>query len=102
MVSSDIGPAYSGQFVFNVMAPEKLPWAVEFYDKLCTRMVKTLEQRLAQSRFLAGDDYTIADIIAYPVPAVSMKRYPGNLDALPEPRALGGRGRRASRACSAA
>jgi len=83
VVSSDIGPAYSGQFVFNVMAPEKLPWALEFYDKLCTRMVKTLEQRLGQSRYLAGDEYTIADVIAYPVPAVSMKRFPGNLDAYP-------------------
>ncbi len=83
IVSSDIGPAYSGQFVFNVMAPQKLPWALEFYDKLCTRMVATLELRLGQSRFLAGDEYTIADIIAYPVPAVSMKRFPGNLDAHP-------------------
>jgi len=83
VVSSDVGPAYSGQFAFNVMAPEKLPWALEFYDKLCTRMVKTLELRLGQSRYLAGDDYTIADMIAYPVPAVSMKRFPGNLDGYP-------------------
>ncbi len=83
VVSSDVGPAYSGQFVFNVMAPEKLPWALEFYDKLCVRMVKTLEVRLGQARYLAGDEYTIADMIAYPVPAVSMKRFPGNLDAFP-------------------
>ncbi len=83
IVSSDIGPAYSGQFVFSVMAPEKLPWAIDFYDKLCTRLVKTMEQQLGISRYLAGDDYTIADMIAYPVPAVSMKRYPGNLDGYP-------------------
>ena len=83
VISGDVGPAYSGQFAFNVMAPEKLPWAIQFYDKLCTRMVKTLELRLGQSRYLAGDDYTIADVIAYPVPAVSMKRFPGNLDAFP-------------------
>jgi len=83
VVSSDVGPAYSGQFVFNVIAPEKLPWALEFYDKLCTRMVRTLEQRLGEARYLAGDEYSIADVIAYPVPAVSMKRYPGNLDAYP-------------------
>lgn len=83
VVASDLGPAYSGQFVFNVMAPEKLPWAIEFYDRLCSRMVKTLEARLGESRYLAGDEYTIADMIAYPVPAVSMKRYPGNLDGFP-------------------
>lgn len=83
VVASDIGPAYSGQFAFNVLAPEKLPWALEFYDKLCLRMVRTLEARLGQARYLAGDEYTIADMIAYPVPAVSMKRFPGSLEGFP-------------------
>jgi GST-like protein len=83
IISSDIGPAYSGQFVFSVMAPEKLPWAIGFYDKLCTRLVQTMEQQLGKTRYLAGEDYTIADMIAYPVPLLSMKRYPGNLDAYP-------------------
>jgi len=83
VVSSDIGPAYSGQFAFNVIAPEKIPFAIQFYDKLCARMVQTLEVRLGQAPYLAGDEYTIADMIAYPVAAVSMKRFPGNLDAHP-------------------
>lgn len=83
IVASDIGPAFSGQFVFNVVAPERQPWAIEFYDRLCSRMVQTMETQLARTRFLAGDDYTIADIIAYPVAAVSMKRYPGSLDSHP-------------------
>lgn len=30
VVSSDIGPAYSGQFVFNIIAPEKQAWAIDF------------------------------------------------------------------------
>ncbi len=83
IVSSDIGPAFSGQFVFNVMAPEKQPWAIDFYNRLCSRMVQAMETRLASTRYLAGDDYTIADILAYPVPVVSMKRYPGTLDGYP-------------------
>jgi GST-like protein len=83
IVSSDIGPAFSGQFVFNVMAPDKLPWAIEFYNRLCSRMVQTMETQLGRTRYLAGDDYTIADIIAYPVPMVSMQRYPGSLEAYP-------------------
>ena len=83
VVSSDVGPAYSGQFAFNVIAPEKQPWAIQFYDKLCARMVQTLEVRLGEVPFLAGEDYTIADVIAYPVAAVSMKRFPGNLDGHP-------------------
>lgn len=83
IVSSDIGPAFSGQFVFNILAKEKLPWAIEYYNNLCTRLLGPLELQLGRSRHLAGDDYTIADMLAYPVAATSMKRFPGNLDAHP-------------------
>jgi len=83
IISGDIAPAYSGQFVFNVVAPEKQAWAIAFYDRLCLRMAKTLEDQLAESEFLVGDDYGIADMLAYPVATVSMKRHPGNLDAHP-------------------
>lgn len=83
IVSSDIGPAYSGQFVFNIIAPEKDAWAIDFYDRLCLRLLAPMESRLAASRFLVGDTYTIADVIAFPVAAVSMKRFPGGLDAHP-------------------
>lgn len=83
IISSDIAPAYSGQFVFNVVATEKQPWAIAFYDRLCSRMAQTLEDQLAVTPFLAGDEYSIADILAYPVATVSMKRYPGNLDGHP-------------------
>ena len=83
IVSGDIAPAYSGQFVFNVVAQEKQPWAIAFYDRLCLRMAQTMEDQLAESEFLVGDEYSIADIIAYPVATVSMKRHPGNLDGHP-------------------
>jgi GST-like protein len=79
IVASDLGPAYAGQFVFSVLAPEKLPWAIEFYEKLCLRMLRPMELRLATARYLACDEYTIADVIAYPVAAVSARRFPGSL-----------------------
>lgn len=83
IISSDISPAFSGQFVFNVVAQEKQPWAIAFYDRLCSRMAQTIEDQLAVTPYLGGDEYSIADILAYPVATVSMKRYPGNLDAHP-------------------
>jgi GST-like protein len=82
-ISGDLGPAYSGQFVFNVFAPEKLPWAIEFYNKLCLRLLKPLDIQLARTRYLAGEDYTIADIIAYPAAAISARRFPGSLADFP-------------------
>lgn len=84
IVSSDLAPAYSGQFVFNVIAPEKLAWAVDHYNRLCDRLVAVLEQRLAQSRYLAGEQYSIADVLAYPTVATSMLRYPGDLTNHPQ------------------
>lgn len=78
IVASDIGPAYTGQFVFNVMMKEKIPAAIDFYNQLCLRMLGPMEQALGQHAYLAGSEYTIADIIAYPVAAVSMQRFPGN------------------------
>jgi GSH-dependent disulfide-bond oxidoreductase len=83
IVSSDIGPAFSGQFVFNVLMPEKNPAAIEFYNKLILRLLAPMELALARDEYLAGADYSIADIIAYPVAAVSMRRYPGNLEQHP-------------------
>ena len=83
IIASDIGPAYSGQFAFNVIAKEKIPYAIEFYNKLCLRMIQTMEQQLARSEFLAGDQYTIADMLGYPVAAMSMQRFPGNFDQHP-------------------
>lgn len=83
IISSDLGPAFSGQFVFNILAKEKHPWAIEYYNNLCTRLLGPLELQLGRSRHLAGEDYTIADMLAYPVAATSMKRFPGNLDAYP-------------------
>lgn len=83
VIAGDVAPAYSGQFVFNVLAAERLPWAIEFYDRLVDRMLLALETRLAAVPYLAGDEYSIADIIAYPVAATSARRYPGNLDACP-------------------
>jgi len=83
IIASDLGPAYSGQFVFGTLAPEKLTWAIEFYDKLCLRLLAPLEQQLGRSRYLAGEEYSIADVIAYPVAAVSMQRFPGSFDGHP-------------------
>jgi GST-like protein len=83
IVASDIGPAYTGQFVFSTLAPEKNPWATAHYDRLCTRLIAPLEAQLGRSPYLAGASYTIADIIAFPVAAVSMQRYPGSLASYP-------------------
>ena len=61
-----LGPM-SGQYGhFLVYAPEKVPYAIERYTKEVQRLLGVLDRRLAGRAFIAGDDYTIADMAAYP------------------------------------
>lgn len=79
-VASDVGPAFTGQFVFGTIFKEKLPSVIEHYEQLVHRMVGVMDQYLGESEFLAGDEYTIADVLGYPVAATSLARLPGALD----------------------
>ena len=56
----------SGQAVhFLHYAPEDLPYAKNRYVKDVERHYSVLDERLASSKFLAGDDCTIADMALY-------------------------------------
>lgn len=51
---------------FYAYAPIKIEYAIDRYALEAKRLFDVANQRLAQTRFLAGDDYSIADIAAYP------------------------------------
>ncbi len=51
---------------FNVYAPEPIPYAIERYTKEAERLLGVLDARLAGRAFIAGDDYSIADMACYP------------------------------------
>lgn len=53
-----------GHFYFY--APEKFEYPINRYAMETKRLFDVADKRLAQSRFLGGDDYSIADIAAYP------------------------------------
>ncbi len=61
-----LGPMTGQYGHFNVYAPEKIPYAIERYTKEAERLLGVLDRRLEGRAFIAGDDYTIADIAAYP------------------------------------
>ena len=67
---------------FSNYAPEKIPYAIDRYVKETNRLYGVLDHRLAGREFIAGDDYTIADIAAYPW-IVSWKTQQQNLDDFP-------------------
>ncbi|AOL95253.1 glutathione-dependent disulfide-bond oxidoreductase [Porphyrobacter sp. LM 6] len=61
------GPFIGGGFGhFYAYAPEKYEYAINRYAMETKRIFDVADQRLAQSRFLAGDEYTLADIANFP------------------------------------
>jgi glutathione S-transferase len=60
-----VGPMQGQANVFYRYAPEKIPFAIERYQKETRRLYEVLDRRLAQSEYLAGD-YSIADVATWP------------------------------------
>jgi GST-like protein len=51
---------------FYAYAPEKFEYPINRYAMETKRLFDVADKRLAQSRFLGSDDYSIADIATYP------------------------------------
>lgn len=56
-----VGPMMGQANVFHRYAPERIPYAIERYQRESRRLLEVLDTRLAQAEYLAGD-YSIADI----------------------------------------
>ena len=61
-----VGPMFGQYNHFANYAAEKLPYAIERYTNEVARLHRVLDKRLAESPYLAGPDYTIADIATFP------------------------------------
>ena len=51
---------------FYAYAPVKIEYAIDRFAMEAKRQLDVLNRRLAESRYLAGDEYTIADIAVWP------------------------------------
>jgi GST-like protein len=61
-----VGPMFGQYGHFNTYAPEKIPYAMERYANEVKRLHRVLEKRLSTAEYLAGDEYSIADMATYP------------------------------------
>lgn len=77
-----LGPMAGQNGHFNIYAPEKVPYAIERYEKETARLYGVLDRRLAGREFIAGD-YSIADIACYPW-IVPHESHHQNLDDFPD------------------
>jgi glutathione S-transferase len=62
---SGVGPMMGQANVFYRYAPEKIPYAIDRYQREVRRLLEILDRRLAAHEYLAGD-YSIADIATWP------------------------------------
>ena len=63
------GPMQSQLFYFQRFAPEKLPFAIERYEKESLRIYGVLDKQLGDKEFICGE-YSIADMAVYPWVAI--------------------------------
>jgi GSH-dependent disulfide-bond oxidoreductase len=61
-----IGPMLGQAHHFRMYAPEKIGYAVDRYSNEARRLYGVLDTRLGKSSFVAGAEYTIADIAIFP------------------------------------
>jgi Glutathione S-transferase len=60
-------PVIGGGFGhFYFYAPEKFEYPINRYAMEAKRIIDVADRRLAETTYLAGDDYTIADVAAWP------------------------------------
>ena len=63
---SGVGPMMGQANVFLRYAPEKIPYAIDRYQREVSRLFGVLERELSQHEYIAGNDYSIADISLWP------------------------------------
>ena len=61
-----VGPMLGQHHQFHHYNPGKSQFGEERYFKVCTRIYKELDERLAKADYLAGNFYSIVDIATFP------------------------------------
>ncbi len=61
-----VGPMFGQCGHFRNYAPEQVHYGIDRYTRETERLLTVLDQRLSESAYLAGGEYTIADMATYP------------------------------------
>ena len=79
-IAANVGPVMRGEFMFTSVVPGKLQPAIDYFTSEAVKSFGVIDAYLADHEYLAADQYTIADINAYPVAATSSKRLPDGIE----------------------
>ena len=79
-----VGPMMGQANVFFRYAPEKIPYAIDRYQREVRRLFEVLERQLSANEYVAGYEYSIADISHWSWIHGHEWSGPNLLDGLPE------------------
>jgi GST-like protein len=77
---STVGPMFGQYTHFKMFAPSGNEYGENRYRTQAVRVFEVLDDRLSKARFLAGDDYTIADMATFPWTRDRAAKWGGNWD----------------------
>jgi GST-like protein len=63
--AAHVGPMMGQLGFFKNFAAEKVPMAIDRYEKEVARVLRVLDTRLGESGFLGGDEYGLADVMTW-------------------------------------
>jgi len=81
-----VGPMLGQAHHFRIFAPEKVPYAIDRYTQEARRLYGVMDRRLALNDYIAGREYTVADIAIWPW-VRSWQNQGIDLDAFPNVKA---------------
>jgi len=61
-----VGPMLGQNHHFRIYAPEKIGYAIDRYTNEARRLYGVIDKQVAREGYLAGPEYTIADIATFP------------------------------------
>ena len=61
-----VGPMLGQAHHFRIYAPEKIGYAVDRYTNEAKRLYGVMDKQLSGHKFIAGNQYTVADIAIFP------------------------------------
>ncbi len=82
-VASNMGPLFRGVFVFSHVVQGKHDETINYFKGEIDKAYAMLDKELATRPYLAGDEYTIADISAFPNVVTTAFMSPRGIDPYP-------------------
>jgi GST-like protein len=62
----NVGPMFGQNGYFQGYCPEDVPLAKQRYHTICNQLYGVLDNRLASNEYIAGGEYSIADVATFP------------------------------------